>query len=136
MKFGRCSTRTGNALITHPDFQDPRGTNYCYNLPKLKFLRGEIRTHDLRSFLLSQSFLSLHLKVSLKFGVHFQLCCSVLLERLYLFTLYALRCLKAFRNPLTYLGISILQPSPILPNFTWAVDPKPACYQTAPLGVN
>ena len=65
----------------------------------------------------------------------FSICCSVLLERLYLFTLYALQCLKAFRNPLTYLGISILQPSPILPNFTWAIDPKPACYQPAPLGV-
>ena len=98
-------------------------------------LRGEIRTHDLRSFCYRKAFCLCILRFPLSSAYIFSICCSVLLKRLYLFTLYALQCLKAFRNPLTYLGISILQPSPILPNFTWAIDPKPVCYQTAPLGV-
>lgn len=33
--------------------------------------------------------------------------CRILLDRLYLFTVYALRCFKAFRNLQTYLGICI-----------------------------
>lgn len=53
-----------------------------------------------------------------RFGVHFQpqekdafprpCGCRVLLEGLYLFTLYALRCLAAFRHPRDYLGICLL----------------------------
>ena len=66
----------------------------------------------------------------------FIIWCSALLEGLYLFTFYALRCHKTFRNFYDYLGINILQPSPILPNLNWANnDPKHTCYQVALLGV-
>ena len=59
MKFGRCPTRTGNALITHPDFQDPRGTNYFYNLPFWSELRdSNARSSDPKSGVLNQALLS------------------------------------------------------------------------------
>nr|DAU23958.1 MAG TPA: hypothetical protein [Caudoviricetes sp.] len=60
------------------------------------------------NFVTHKAFYPYVLIVSYKFGVHFQpKGCRALLEGLYLFTLYALRCSLAFRNLKTYLGISI-----------------------------
>ena len=42
------------------------------------------------------------------FTLVFTLGCRALLEGLYLFTLYALRCQSALRNLIDYLGVSIL----------------------------
>lgn len=66
----------------------------------------------LLQFVVLQAFYPIVLIVSYKLGVHFhlQLClfrCRTLLAGLYLFTCYALRCQLAFRNLISYLGISI-----------------------------
>lgn len=64
------------------------------------------------SFVIVKAFYPLLLTVTCKFGVHFQpikkitvIGCRTLLGRLYLFTSYALQCLIAFRNLLSYLGV-------------------------------
>ena len=83
--------------------------------------------------LLSLSFLSQHLMVFHKFGVHFHHNDVRHSWKDYIYspsTLYS--GWMPIRNYSTYLGIDILQSSPILPNFTWAFYPKPTCYQTAP----
>lgn len=64
------------------------------------------------SFVIVKAFYPLLLTVTCKFGVHFQpikkttvIGCRTLLPVLYLFNWYALRCLIAFRNLLSYLGV-------------------------------
>ena len=64
------------------------------------------------SFVIVVAFYPLLLTVTSEFGVHFQpikkttfIGCRSLLPVLYLFNWYALRCLTAFRNLLSYLGV-------------------------------